>query len=74
MVAAEAAVPVFLTVADRVIALVSLGDAGVQLARGDRRGRGSGPGVPTTWNSATCPPGAPVLAVKLQLYVGRPAA
>ena len=60
MVAAAAAEPMFWTVADSVIGLVSLGDAGVQVTAVTTRS-GFGAGVPITWNSATWPPGAPVL-------------
>ncbi|BCB80820.1 hypothetical protein Pflav_072300 [Phytohabitans flavus] len=47
----------------RVIALVSFGAAGVQLAALTTRS-GLGAMVPMTCTSATCPPGAPLLAVK----------
>ncbi len=63
VVAAAAAVPLFFTVADNEIALVSFGDAGVQVVAVTTRS-GLGAGVPTTWSSATCAPGAPLLAVK----------
>ncbi len=59
--ATDAAVPAFLTVADTVIALVSIGEVGVHERFVTVRS-GFGAGTPMTWNSATCPPGAPVLA------------
>ncbi len=44
------------------MASVSMGEAGVaEMAVTVRSG--SGAGVPMTWNSATCPPGAPELVV-----------
>ncbi len=58
--AAEAAVPLFSTVADAVIASVSIGLVGDQLAAVTVRS-GFGAGVPKIWNSATWPPGAPLL-------------
>src|SRR5690349_13793889 len=62
MLAGEAAVPAFLTVADSVTASVSTGEAGVHDEPVTVRS-GFGAGVPYTWNSATCPPGAPLLPV-----------
>src|SRR3979411_2523866 len=52
----------FLTVADNVIGSVSTGDVGANDDVGMVRS-GLGAGVPNTWNSATWPPGAPVLLV-----------
>lgn len=63
VVAAERAVPALRTVALTVTASRSLGAAGVQSSVVTVRS-GAGAAVPTTWNSATCPPGAPELAVK----------
>src|SRR5690349_13748835 len=63
VVAAEAAVPMFWTVAFNVIAFASFGEAGVQSNAVMTR-TGFGAHVPKIWNSATCPAGAPVLAVK----------
>jgi hypothetical protein len=60
LVAAAAAVPWFFTVAESVTGAASLGDAGVQVAAVTIRS-GFGAAVPSTWKSATCPPGAPVL-------------
>ncbi len=54
--------PAFLTVAERVTASVSTGEAGVEVRFATVRS-GLADGVPNTWNSATCPPGAPELAV-----------
>ncbi|GAA3314750.1 hypothetical protein GCM10020219_029610 [Nonomuraea dietziae] len=62
-VAPEAWVPAFLTVADRVMASLSTGAPGDTVMPVIVRS-GLGAGTPTTWNSATCPFGAPVLAVK----------
>ena len=55
--------PALRTVADRVIGLVSTGEAGLAVTPVMVRS-GLGAGVPITWNSATWPPGAPELAVK----------
>ena len=52
----------FLTVADNVTGSVSTGDTGVNDEPVMVRS-GFGAGVPNTWNSATWPPGAPVLLV-----------
>src|SRR6266496_4470190 len=52
------------TVAEAVIASVSTGDAGLHEDPVTVRS-GFGAGVPMTWNSATCPPGAPLLLVML---------
>ena len=54
--------PAFLTVADSVTASVSVGAAGVEDSPVTVRS-GLGAGLPKIWNSATCPPGAPELAV-----------
>src|SRR5690349_18111510 len=62
--AGEAAEPIFWTVAFSVIAVNSLGEAGVQF-RAVMVRSGLGAMVPMIWNSATCPEGAPLLAVKL---------
>ena len=63
VVAPAAADPMFWTVAERVIALVSFGDAGVQVVALTIRS-GLGAGVPQTSSSATWPDGAPVLELK----------
>nr|BFE69152.1 hypothetical protein GCM10020092_024530 [Actinoplanes digitatis] len=58
------ALPALRTVADRVTVSVSTGAAGENdMAEMVRSGFGAG--TPMTWNSATWPLGAPVLAVKL---------
>src|SRR5688572_19471770 len=62
--AGEAAEPMFWTVALSVIALTSLGEAGDQF-RAVMVRSGLGAMVPMIWNSATCPEGAPLLAVKV---------
>ncbi len=61
-VAPAAAVPVFFTVADTVTGSVSTGVVGDHEEEVSVRS-GFGAGTPMTWNSATCPPGAPVLEV-----------
>jgi hypothetical protein len=60
VVAPAAADPMFWTVAESVIGVDSLGEAGFQVVVVTTRS-GFGAGVPSTWNSATWPPGAPVL-------------
>jgi hypothetical protein len=60
VVAAAAAGPWFRTVAERVTGDASFGAAGVQVAAVTTRS-GFGAQPPSTWRSATCPPGAPVL-------------
>jgi hypothetical protein len=61
VVAPDAEEPAFRTVAETAIWLVSVGFCGVQDVPVTTRS-GFGAGVPITWNSATCPPGAPLLA------------
>ncbi len=62
LVAPEAAVPMFLTVADTVTGSVSTGEAGAaEVAVTVRSGFGAG--VPITWNSAIWPAEEPVLVV-----------
>lgn len=60
VVAAEAAVPALRTVAFTVTSSRSLGAAGDQ-SRPVTVRSGAGAALPRTWNSATWPPGAPVL-------------
>jgi hypothetical protein len=55
-------VPALRTVADSVTGSVSTGADGENVTAGTMRS-GLGAAVPSTWNSATCPLGAPVLAV-----------
>ncbi len=63
VVAAERAVPALRTVAFTVTASRSDGSAGDQ-SRPVTVRSGAGAAAPTTWNSATWPPGAPVLEKK----------
>ena len=60
--ATEAAVPALLMTAEAVTLSVSTGADGVQEELVGVRS-GFGAGVPKTWNSAACPPGAPLLLV-----------
>ncbi|CAM5688090.1 hypothetical protein STENM327S_05786 [Streptomyces tendae] len=60
VVAAEAAVPALRTVAFTVTSSRSFGAAGDQ-SRPVTVRSGAGAALPSTWNSATWPPGAPVL-------------
>ncbi len=62
LVAAEAAVPMFLTVAESVTGSVSTGEAGAAEVVVTVRS-GFGAGVPITWNSAIWPAPEPVLLV-----------
>jgi hypothetical protein len=62
VVGVDARVPALRTVAVRVIGSVSTGDAGA-VVRAVTVRSGLAAGTPMTWSSATCPPGAPVLAV-----------
>ncbi len=62
VVAPEATAPALRTTADSVTASVSTGALGDQEAPVIVRS-GLGAGTPMTWNSATCPAGAPVLEV-----------
>jgi hypothetical protein len=57
-------VPALRTVADSVTGSVSTGDAGLHDTAVTVRS-GLGAGVPSTWNSATWPPGAAELALKI---------
>lgn len=61
-VAPEASVPALRTVAVSFTASDSTGLAGAEVIPVTWRS-GFGAGVPRTWNSATCPAGAPELAV-----------
>ncbi len=54
--------PILRTVADSVIGSLSTGSAGAAVTPVTTRS-GLGAGRPITWNSATCPAGAPELAV-----------
>lgn len=65
VVAGAAAVPALRTVALTVTLSVSDGEDGVQVRSVTVRS-GFGAAVPTTWNSATWPPGAPVLEKKVR--------
>jgi hypothetical protein len=57
-------VPLLVTVAVRLMASDSTGAAGVLVMPVTLRS-GLAAGVPITWNSAACPPGAPELDVNL---------
>jgi hypothetical protein len=64
VVAPAGAVPALRTVAFTVTASLSEGEAGDHVSSVSVRS-GLGAAVPMTWNSATCPPGAPVLPENL---------
>ncbi len=63
-VALDALLPLLVTVAVRLMASDSTGAAGVCVMPVTLRS-GLAAGVPITWNSATCAPGAPVLEANL---------
>jgi hypothetical protein len=64
LLAGEALVPMFFTVALSVIGSVSTGAAGEAVSPVTVRS-GFGPGTPMTWSSATWPPPAPELLLKI---------